>query len=215
MKAERNFDIQSRRAFCQSTVVGVLAIVTGISCDKRVKVFKYPENAEEIADFNEFFVAPDMTESELVRRLNITGTPKVSDAINGYGYKTWSQQNDLIKKVEFGYYNDGLNGLELQYANPVAVSMGRLAGLLGAPAPQGVYVGRNKTVPDALSVIAANVPSGQTPGPAPEQSSFRYRPKVSHPNNDGFGSEVTVDTDGRDSNVKYMDSLRLYRFKKQ
>ena len=203
----------SRRAFCHGSFMGALAILTGVSCEKRVKVFKYPENAEEIADFNEFFVASDMTESELISRLNITGTPKLSEPINPWMYKTWPQQNELIKKIVFNVDKDGLRGVDLSYGNPVAVSMGRLAGLLGSPAPQGVYVGENIKEPHTVSMIAANVPYGQTPGPTPKQTSFRYRPTVSHPSGDGFASEVTVHTDGRDSNVKYMESLHIYRFK--
>jgi len=213
MDEDRELLKTSRRSFCRALVLGGASVVLlNAGCKPRLKVFKYPESAEEIADLNEFFVAPNTTEAEIVRVLRLSGEPKLSEVINGYSHKTFPQQNEMIKKVEFDYYKDNINGLLLEYAKPVSVSMGRLSGLLGEPADQGITVGRIDQTPDMRSAFQSNRPIRQGPGPQPPQSTFRYRPKVSHPGGKGFASEVTVDTDGRDANVKGVESIRFYRY---
>lgn len=207
MKGQTNI---SRRTFCGMALLAPAVLSIASSCEKRIKVFKYPENAEEIADFNEFFTAPDMTEAEIIKRLNITGEPKITDLPTGYGYKTFSQQSELISRVEFHTYKTELNGLWIKYAKPVPVSMGRLSGLLGAPAERGMVVGKLEFDP---RLVAANVAPGHTPRPLPPETSFRYNPPSAYPPGEGFKGEITVDTDGIGSNIKGMEGFRLYRLK--
>jgi len=154
-----------------------------------------------------------MTESEIIRRLNITGTPKVTELQSGYTYKNFPKQSDLIREVQFDTSGGELRGLWLKYATPVPVSMGRLKGLLGEPEPQGMVVGKNITGIGIATSAASNVPYGHRPPEQPPQTSFRYRHAPSRPTGVGYKSEVTVDTDGMGENVKGMESLRLYRYK--
>jgi len=151
----------SRRKFCHDILASGIGLAFA-SCSKQEPaeilpeaknyIFKYPENADEIADFYLVFDQKTFDTGSAVERLKITGTPETSPLLRG-SRATYPAQNDLIKFVQLDTYDDGyLAELHLIYSRPIRVSFDRLKERLytpSAPIPPG-SVG-------SFSIYAANI----------------------------------------------------------
>jgi hypothetical protein len=127
MATERLF---SRRIFCGGLFTGgmglALAACTRQSTppdepSRRDYVFKYPENADEIADFFEVFSEKECNVESLIERLKITGRPQDSNRSLGTT-SMYPAQNDLIKNVRIDTQQGFLAGVRLFYNHSIAVS---------------------------------------------------------------------------------------------
>jgi hypothetical protein len=149
----------SRRIFCSRLLVGGAALILAactrpgpeVNIPKRNYVFKYPENADEIADFFEIFSDRDFSADSAIQQLKITGKPENSNLPLGTR-AIYPAQNDLIKSVQIDTQQGFLAGIRLFYTHPIEVSFGQLESRVTphyAPHPPGVV--------GSISIYAANV----------------------------------------------------------
>ena len=203
----------SRRAFLRLGAFGFVGATLASGCVPRQKVLKYPESAEEIADFFEFFTSPTFDVQAAIKGLNITGEPKVFDASANWRRSTYPKQNDLIRSIELGSDPTELTSMYIYYERPVTVSLGRLEGLCGkAKRHSNVLVGTIMPMISPVSIFLTNynAPAPVRGGP-PRTDSFGFFPKPS--NKTTFAGSILIDADFTEANEKKVNMIRLERHK--
>ncbi len=104
-------------------------------------VLKYPENADEIADFWDIFAEPGFTSEAAVNGLNITGKPEDREQGEKSASLNYPKQSGLISSVRIEMYDGLIEEMALTYENPISISLGRLEYLFGEPQNLGGPVG--------------------------------------------------------------------------
>lgn len=203
----------SRRAFLRLGAFGIVGATLAGGCIPRQKVLKYPESAEEIADFFEFFTAPSFDVQAAIKGLNITGEPKVFDASANWRRSTYPKQNDLVREIELDTDPIELTSIYIYYERPVTVSLGRLEGLCGtAKRHSNVLVGTIMPTMSAVSIFLTNynAPAPTRNGP-PRTDSFGFFPKPADKTT--FAGSILIDADFTEANEKKVNMIRLERHK--
>ncbi len=203
----------SRRAFLRLAAFGIVGATLTGACASRQKVLKYPESAEDIADFFEFFTAPSFDVQAAIKGLNITGEPKVFDASANWRRSTYPKQNDLIREIELGTNPAELTSMYIYYERPITVSLGRLEGLCGSAKRYGsMVVGTIMPMMSAVSIFLTNynAPAPTRNGP-PRTDSFGFFPKPADKTT--FAGSILIDTDFTEANEKKVTMIRLERHK--
>ena len=203
----------SRRAFLRLGAFGLVGATLAGGCVPRQKVLKYPESAEDIADFFEFFTAPTFDVPAAIKGLNITGEPEVFYSTPNWRRSTYKKQNDLIRAIEFGTDSTELTSIYIYYDRPITVSLGRLEGLCGSAERLGsVLLGTILPIIPALSFsyINSDAPAPMRNGP-PRTDSFGFFPKPA--DKTAFAGSILIETDLTDANEKKVDMIRFERHK--
>ena len=205
--------VNSRRAFLRIAISGLVGATLAGGCVPRQKVLKYPESAEDIADFFEFFTAPTFDVQAAIKGLNITGEPEVFYSTPNWRRSTYKKQNDLIREIEFGTDPTELTSIYIYYDRPITVSLGRLEGLCGSAKRYGsVLVGTILPPISAVSLLYLNydAPAPTRNGP-PRTDSFGFFPKPAAKTS--FAGSILIQTDLTDANEKKVTMIRLERHK--
>ena len=191
----------TRRAFCRDLAFGGLGLLAFSSCSvwtprflRGKPILKYPENADEIADFWEFFAEPTFNADAAVKGLNINGNPQEMNQGPDSVWTTYPKQNELISSVRIDTHKGEIDELYIDYVRPFPVSFGRLDYLFGEPrnygGPVGYLSGASTLAFQALANRGPNSPRG------PYFMSFGYSAK--HQLSDGrlVKGRITVSADG-------------------
>ena len=213
MHSEEIQQANSRRVFLRFAAFGVVGATLASGCVPRQKVLKYPESAEDIADFFEYFTAPTFDVQSALKGLNITGEPKVFDAGSSWRRSTYPKQNDLIREIELGTDPTELTSIYIYYERPITVSLGRLEGLCGsAKRYGGMVVGTIMPMVSAASFFLTNynAPAPTRNGP-PRSDNFGFAPKPV--DKVSFEGRILIQTDFTDANEKKVDMIRFERHK--
>ena len=213
MHSEEIAIVNSRRAFLRIAISGLVGATLALGCASRQKVLKYPESAEDIADFFEFFTAPSFDVQAAIKGLNITGEPEVFYSTPNWRRSTYKKQNDLIREIEFGTDPTELTSIYIYYDRPITVSLGRLEGLCGSAKRYGsVLVGTILPPISAVSLLYLNydAPAPTRNGP-PRTDSFGFFPKPAAKTS--FAGSILIQTDLTDANEKKVTMIRLERHK--
>ena len=203
----------SRRDFLRLGALGIVGATLAGACASRQKVLKYPESAEDIANFFEFFTAPTFDVQAAIKGLNITGEPEVFYSTPNWRRSTYKKQNDLIREIEFGTDPTELTSIYIYYDRPITVSLGRLEGLCGSAKRYGsVLVGTILPPISAVSLLYLNydAPAPTRNGP-PRTDSFGFFPKPAAKTS--FAGSILIQTDLTDANEKKVTMIRLERHK--
>jgi hypothetical protein len=205
-------NIISRRTFCGIATFGITGLLAGAACKTRAKVLKYPENAEEIADFFEFFTDPAFNVDAAIKGLNLTGDPRVFDADKTWRRSTYPKQNDLIRDIELDTDPVELTSIYIRYDRLVQVSLGRLEGLFGGSKNFGGQVGRLYSDRFLSTIQASNIdPSGPVRHGPPPITSYGFFPKPRNKN--VYDGDILISANITEDNIKKVDMIRFQRHK--
>lgn len=192
---------KSRRIFCRNLLIGGTGAVLMSSCSvlngrflRGKPVLKFPENADEIVDFWEFFAEPDFTPDAAVKRLDLTGKPDEMKQSEDSVWATYPKQNDLIESVRIDAYKGQIDEMYINYSKPLQISLGRLEYLFGEPRNYGGPVGFISGLTMSFSEVAAN--RGPNSPSTPYYMGFGFEAKHVLPDGRTVMGTITVSADG-------------------
>ena len=201
----------SRRLFCCGVGFGMGSLLL-VSCSRLERivrkvggdhVFKYPENADQIADFWDVFADRNFNADKAINSLKLTGTPDTRELPKG-SETVYGSQNDLIQGVRFTVHDDRIVELHLTYARAVRVIVDDLsAHFPSAPRMPGT-VG-SISMPQTLALIAANTEPRVKMQGTPSNGRLTYAVRAMHTTDNGpttYGNiELTAEANDPASNV--------------
>lgn len=210
----------TRRTFLQALVLGGAGLISACSMMPRQfrlnkPVLKYPENADEIADFWDIFAEPGFNAEAAVKGLNITGQPEDLEQGGESVTSTYPKQNDLVSRVRIDQRNGEIDEMYLNYENPISVSLGRLEYLFGEPKNLGGPVG-------FLSMLDVSVPvANRGPNPisrGPYYMQFGFDTRHTLPDGRLIKGRVGVSADGDyslnvGSKTRNVNSIEFTKFR--
>lgn len=204
-------DAISRRSFCGAAIAAFGIAAIGASCKQRVKVLKYPENAEEVADLFELFTDRDFSFEAAKAGLKITGEPRSFDSSENWRRNTFPKQNELIREIELGTSKGELSSMYIYYQDAIEVSLRRLESLLGtAKRYDNHMVGKADLVQsDSIAALTNRMPNSP-PDNRPPTSSFGFYPAEPLTPNSLKGS-LLIRSEHSDANLKRVNFLRYER----
>lgn len=204
-------DAITRRSFCGAAIAAFGIAAAGGACKPRVKVLKYPENAEEVADLFEFFTHRDFDFEKAKAGLKITGDPRSLDSSSTWRRTFFPKQNELIREIELGTSKGELSSIYIYYENAIEVSLRRLESLLGtAKRYDNHMVGKTDLAgSDSIAAFTNRMPNSP-PDNRPRTTSFGfYPPEPLTP--DSLKGSLLIRSNDTGDNVKRVTFLRYER----
>ena len=205
----------SRRNFCRAAGLGAAGLILSqMSCTGGQRVLKYPESADEIADFWAIYAEPGFNAEAAISGLHITGEPEKLEQPPDGVWVTYPKQNDLVREVRLALHKDLLEEIYIYYVKPIDISFRRLESLFGRSRNYGGPVGKI-SAPGPMALLSNIDPSKPRPS-GPYYSGFGF--EATHKRSDGSTVDglITVSADDTSTSIvwgtKKVDWMRFSKF---